>query len=175
MAVRTFRWSGFVKKDGLSFDDLRGLVTILAFHICMAALQWKVRARIVVESGRHPLFRVVAIVAARSIVLGRKLPAVRIEVAGLAFLRRAFKYDLLCAHCGLMASATRHRPVDTNQRKSRSCVVELLHVRPGLQIVASLAAERRSVRALLSHPVLEFTFVRIHMAPGASAILELEG
>ena len=54
-------------------------------------------------------------------------------------------------------------------------MVEPVDVRPGLGIVASLAAERSAIGAFSRHAVVEFALVRVLVAGGASAVFKFEG
>ena len=53
-------------------------------------------------------------------------------------------------------------------------MVEVVHVRPGLNVVAGFASQRGAVSAALRLAVLEFAVVRISMARSAGPVSELE-
>jgi hypothetical protein len=54
-------------------------------------------------------------------------------------------------------------------------MVEAVHLRPRLYVVASLATERRSVCAPPRHSVFEFALMRIEMTRRAALIFKMEG
>ena len=74
-----------------------------------------------------------------------------------------------------MAITALHDTVCAQQRELCLRVVESGDIRPGPRVVASLAAERSAVRALLCHPLVEFAVVRILVTSSTSHVLEPEG
>lgn len=54
-------------------------------------------------------------------------------------------------------------------------MIETFGIGPGVDIVARLAAQHRTIGALLSHACLELTAVRVDVTSGAAAILEMKG
>ena len=54
-------------------------------------------------------------------------------------------------------------------------MIEAVDLGPRARIVAGFTAEQRSVGAALRHPLLEFTMMRIGMAPGAAYVHEAKG
>src|SRR5277367_5532968 len=61
-----------------------------------------------------------------------------------------------------------------DQREFRLGVVKTADVNPRARAVASLAAKRRAVGALLCHAVVEFSLMRVHVAGRAGAVREVE-
>ena len=53
-------------------------------------------------------------------------------------------------------------------------MIESARSSPGLRVVARFAAHRITIRALQGHAVIEVVTVRIHVAPGATKILEVK-
>lgn len=77
-------------------------------HVGVAAGQWQVGARIVVEGGRRPMLRIVAVGTMSLGILGHKLGVVRVEMAGFALLRGALEAGVV-SRGGLVAFAAGNR------------------------------------------------------------------
>ena len=174
MAIRAVLWRGFVEQNRLALDFALQGVAHRAAHICVAACQRELRALIVVKRGRGPPLIDMAISTLCDSVLGHKLAAVRIRVAGFAILRRSFELNIVGAGKHLVAFVTRHTSMRTEQSKFCFRMVEAADVDPGSGAVAGFAAEGSPIGALLSHAVLEFTLVGIGVAGGARAVREME-
>ena len=116
----------------------------------------------------------VAVAAVGLRVLGRELPVVRILVTGLTLLRSALESRGVFRR-GFMAIAANDRAMRAQQGEFRFAVVKSVDVRPGLGIVARLAAERRTIRPFPRHAVVEFSLVRVLVAGGAGAVFKFEG
>jgi len=61
------------------------------------------------------------------------------------------------------------------QRVFRFRMVETVYVSPGLQIMASLAAEGCTVSPLARHLLIELALMRVLVAGGAAPVFEMEG
>ena len=106
-------------------------------------------------------------------ILGRELPVVRVLVAGLTLRRSAFESRRIFRR-GFMTVSANDSAMRAQQREFRFTVIKSVDVPPRLGIVASLAAERRAVRAFSRHAVVELALVRILVAGGTSPVLEFE-
>jgi len=174
VAVRTFRRRLRINNYGssLKHTDLR--VALVAGHVGMPALQGEVRAGIVVERRRNPALRIVA-VGARSFSRLCELARMDVFVAILTNLGRALELHLLGSNRDLVTGTAAHGAVCPKQWKLSFCMVETIDVGPGSRGVAGLTAKHRAVGAVLRHPFLEFTMMRIGMARGAVHVGEAEG
>lgn len=141
--------------------------------MCVAPRQGEVRSRIVVERGRYPALNIMAVCAAGPAVLCGKLAAVRVHVTIVTFLRSPLELHLGGAGCGLVARGTGHRTVRPEERKLGFGMVEVIHLRPGSNVVAGFASQRSAVGAALRHSVFELTMVRIRVACGATPIVKM--
>ena len=173
MAVNTFVGCVLVNRDRLFADKLGLDVAFGARHVRMASRQGKVGACVVVECRRNPMLSGVAVPAMGFGVLGRKLPVVRVLVAGFALLRCSLESRRIFRR-GLVTIAANDGAVRSKQGEFRFAVVKPVDVRPGLGIVASLAAERHSVCPFPCHAVVELALVRILVAGGASPVFKFE-
>jgi len=174
MAIRAILWRGFVEQNRLALDLALHGVAHRATHIRVAARQWELSPLIMVKRGRGPSLVHVAIPAFGNSVLGHKLAAVRIRVAGFAILRRSRKLNLLGAGERLVAFAAGDSAMRAEQGEFRFRMVEAADVNPGSGAVAALAAKCGSISALLRHAFLEFTLVGIGVTGGARAVREME-
>ena len=107
-----------------------------AAHIFVGPGQGELSALIVVKIGRGPPLIHMAIPALCDSVLGHKLAAVRIRVAGFALLRCTLELNLVGAGEHLVAFAARDPAVGPNQWEFRFRMVEAADVNPGLGAVA---------------------------------------
>ena len=99
----------------------------------------------------------------------------RVCMARFAILRRSLELDLMGPGGRLMAVTAHHSPVSSHQRELRFRMVETLYVDPRPCVMACLAAQGGSIGAPLRHAFLEFALVRIGVARGTGAVLEVEG
>ena len=174
MAIGAFGGSEAVKDHGFTADRPSLRMALVTGHIGMSPGQRKGSAFIVIESRRRPPFRVVAVRAMRFVVLG-ELPGMHIGVTNLAGLGRSFEDSFVSAGRNQMAR-TAGRPRDARQQwKLGFRMIETFRIDPGVHVMASLAAQRRTVSALLSHACLELAVVRVRVTSGATAILEMKG
>jgi hypothetical protein len=81
----------FVNHDHLVGYQIGLRMALGAFDVGVAAGQRQMRSRVVIESGRDPSLRVVAIAAMGLPVFCDELPVMRVLVAIFALLRRAFE------------------------------------------------------------------------------------
>lgn len=132
------------------------------------------RPRIMVENGRHPSLRIVAI-RAGGLPRFRKLACMRVFMAIFANRRGTFELYLRVSHRHLVAISALYRAMRAEERKLCFRMVKAADVRPGSRIVARLAAHRRAVGAALNHPVVELAVVRIVVTSGATHVRETEG
>ena len=95
MAIRAIFWSGFVEQNRFALNLALRRVTHRAAHICVGPRQRELSTFIVVERRGRPALIHVAIPAFCDPVLGHKLAAVRIRVAGFAIRRRTFELNLM--------------------------------------------------------------------------------
>jgi len=132
-----------------------------------------VSAGVVIERGRNPVLRVVAVAAVGPGILGHELPVVRVVVASFALLRGALESRGIIRR-RLVTIAANDGAMRAQQWKLRSTVVKSIDVRPGFGRVASLAAEWGAVRPFSRHAVVEFSLVGILVACRACPIFESE-
>lgn len=173
MTIRAFRRGLLINHHEALPNRARLRVTFIASHICMAALQRKMRSSIVIEGRRHPALRLMAI-RAWSLPGLCKLAGVNVLVAVFANLGGAFELHLFGSHRDLVTRAAFHRAVRTQQGKFCLGMVEPDDVRPGTRVMAGFTTERCATGAPLRHPILEFPVMRIRVASGAGHILETE-
>ena len=140
MAIRAILWRGFVEQNRLALDLALQRVAHRAAHIRVAARQGKLSALIVVKSRRGPPLIHMAIPALRDSVLGHKLAAVRIRMAGFAILRRSRKLNFVGAGERLVAFAARDAAMRPDQGEFRFRMVKAADVDPGSSAVARFAA-----------------------------------
>lgn len=108
MARLAFQRRFLVDDDGLPVGQFGGIVTFVTNDAGMASGQGKGSALVVIEGGRHPTLRPVAVGAqslARPIL---ELPSVRILMAGFAFLGGSLELNLVRARKRLMALSAAH-------------------------------------------------------------------
>lgn len=139
MAVRAFRQGLLINHHEALPDHACLRVTFIAGHICMAALQRKVRSRIVIKGRRHPALRLMAF---RAWSLSRlcKLTRMNVLVAVLANLGSALELHLFGPHGHLMTCPASHCAVSAQQGKFCLRVVKPDDVRPGTRVMAGFAA-----------------------------------
>ena len=143
-------------------------------HICVRSCQRELSAFIVVKRrGRPPLIHMTIPTFCDS-VLGNKLAAVRIRVAGFTIRRRSFELNLMSTGQRFVAFVTCDRAVSADQSKFRFRMVEAANVDPGACAVARFATKRNPIRALLRHALLEFSLVDIFVAGDTGAVGEME-
>ena len=95
MAIGAILWCWFVEQDRLALDLALQRVAHRAAHIGVSARQRELRPFVVVKYGRRPPLVHVAIAALCDSVLGGELAAVRIGVAGFAFLWRSLELNFV--------------------------------------------------------------------------------
>lgn len=108
MARLAFQRRFPVDDHGLPVDQFGGIVTFVTNDAGVTSSQGKGSALVVIEGGRHPMLRPVAVRAqnlARPIL---ELPSVRILMAGFAFLRGPLELNLARARNRLMALSAAH-------------------------------------------------------------------
>lgn len=175
MASRAFLGRRLVEEDRFALHQFGGLVTGLAAHILMRALQRKTRACFVVEQRWLPLGAVVAVGAGRDLRGIGELQTVNIFVALLALVGSSLEVHVheVGFHVGrLVTIDTGCGAMCPNQRKCRLGMIELLQLLPGGSGMARLATKRRTVSTSLQHPFLELAPVRIIVANAAGAVLK---
>lgn len=145
-----------------------------AAHICVGPCQRELSAFIVVERRGRPALIHMAFPTFCDSVLGNKLAAVRIRVAGFAIRRRSFELNLMRAGKRFVTFVTSNRAVSSNQGKFCFRMVETADVDPGAGAVAGFAAQSNSIGALYSHALLKFAFMGIGVACGAGAVIKME-
>ena len=172
MAIDALNGAVLVNHD-LLFPDHFGLrVTLRAGDTRMPARQRQMCLVMIKRRGNPPL-RVVAVGAVGLAVLCQELPVMGVLVAGFTLHRRAFE-SLVGIGRSLVALSAGNRAVRAEERELGLGVIEAVDIGPRLHGVARFAAERRSIRPLLCHAIVEFTFMRIFMAGSARLILEFE-
>lgn len=129
----------FIDDHWLTHDHPSLRVTFVARYVCVAPRQGEVRSCVVVERGRHPALGVVAIRTGSFPLLG-KLSRVGIFVTILANLRRAFELYFLLTHRHLVTVPALDRAVRAKQGELGFRMVEVVYVRPGLNVVAGFAS-----------------------------------
>ena len=152
-------------------------MAVVAAHVDVRSLQRKLRTAGVIECRRLPLSDVVTTVAVSNFLRLRKLPAVHFLMAVLALRRSGaeiYVNQFSFHRRWLVALATFHRPMRSQQRKLRLGMVELRQIFPRFRVVARHAAQRLSINSSLLHAVFELTFVNILMATGAKQRLPPE-
>src|SRR5689334_2127983 len=107
-----------------------------ATHISVCPCQRELSAFIVVERRGRPALIHMAIPTFCDSVLGNKLAAMRIRVAGFAIRRRSFELNLMGAGKRFVTFVTSNRAVSTDQGKFSFRVVETADVDPGAGAVA---------------------------------------
>ena len=173
MAVLALPGRVLVEEDLLSLEVAVVLVAPGAGHVLMQALQWKLRALVVIEVRRFPFGRVVTVDARRGAILD-KLLTVNILMTFLTQEGscREVCLDQLGLHIGRFVAIDASRdPVRSYQWKLSLRVVETREVLPILSGMTGLAANRCTVRARLLHVLGELAFVRIFVAGLAVQVL----
>jgi|SRR5690348_10453519 len=108
MARLAFQRRLLVNDHGLALDQFGGIVTFVTNDAGVSSGQGKGSALVVIEGGRHPTLRLVAVCAQNLARPTLELPSMRILMAGFAFLRRPLELDLVCARQRLMALSAAH-------------------------------------------------------------------
>ena len=129
MAIGTLRRRLFVDDHRLGFDHARLLMAFVASHACVAALQREMRPRVMVEDGRHPALRIMA-VRARCFPGLCELAVMGVFVTILADLRRALKLYFFFAYRRLMAITALGGAVRSKQGELGFRMVEAIYVCP---------------------------------------------
>ena len=174
MTIRAIFRRRFVEQNRFALNlALQGMAHGAA-HICVRPCQRELSAFIVVKRRGRPALVHMAIPTFCDSVLGRKLAAVRIRMAGFAILRRSLELNLVRTGGHLVAFVTCGRAMRSQQCKFCFRMVEASNVDPGSGAVAGFAAQGGSIGALLRHALLEFSLVGIHVAGGARPVLEME-
>jgi len=166
------RW--LVKQNGLFADELDERVTLVTFHVCMAAGERHFRAFVVIECGWHPALRIMTRLARRFSRVVFELAAMRLDMARLAIRCCALELDFVLSYGNLVARAAGNRAMRAEKREFRFCVIKAVHVGPGFRVVTGFAAEDRSVRPLAIHAVVKFAMVRIGVASGAGHVIKMK-
>src|SRR5258708_18739353 len=122
-----------------------------AAHIFVPSGQRELRSLIVIESRRRPAHGRVAVIARGHAVLGGKLRAMYVSMAGVAILRRSLELNVMRAGERLVAVAAGDHAMPADQIAFRLRVIESLNVDPGAHIVAGLASHRRAIGAEGGH------------------------
>ena len=139
----------------------------------MTADKGKRGAPVVVEQGRLPLRRVVAIRASRIFSVARELPGVLIVVAFLAF-----GWGTLEIHVALRGFQVRRAvagrasdgSVSSGQRKPGRRMIETREVPPGFCGMADFASGASSGCRPLRHAFRKLAFVRVRVAGRAGPL-----
>ena len=174
MAVHTSLWRRFIEEHRFALNVFLQAVALRTPDIFVATGKWKLRPLVVIESRGRPALHRVAVSAGSHAILGRELRAVRVSVTTVTILRCVLKLNLIRAGKRLMAIAATYDSVRPLQIEFRFGMIESFDINPGAHVVASFAAQRRSIRSLCRHAIFEFTLVDIGMARGAGAVLEME-
>lgn len=127
-----------------------------------------------IKDRRNPSLRIVTI-RAGSLPRLCKLACVRVFVTIRANLRCALELHLLGSHRYLVTVAALDHAMGAKQRKFRFRMIESADVRPGPRVVASFAAERRTVRPELRHTIFELAMVNIFMTTCTGHVFENKG
>jgi hypothetical protein len=166
----TFPGRRFVEQHGICFDQLRRRMALVARDVGVAAGERERRALVVVERGRHPALRIVALPAWSVPGTGLELAAVRFFVTRLTIQGRAFELDLVLSGQRFMALPARHRSVHPRERELCFCVVEAIDINPRSRAVTGFTAKWRAIRPLTDHPVIELAVMGILMAGRAGLV-----
>ena len=159
--------------DDQFFTHESGLQVALGTrHVGMASGESEMRPGVVIESGRHPALRVVAIGAVGLGILGDKLAVVNVIVASLTLLWCALESRFVSGG-GFVAVAADHRSMRADKWEISFGMIEAVDVRPGLDVMASFATKGSPIGALACHAIVEFPFVRIFVTGGAIPIFEM--
>ena len=129
MAIGTLRRRLFVDNHRFGGDHARLLVTFVASHACVAALQWEMRAGVMVEGGGHPALRIMA-VRTRCFFGLCELAVMGVFVTIFANLRGALELYFLLADWHFVAITALDRAVRSEQREFRFRMVEAAHLGP---------------------------------------------
>ena len=110
MAIRAGLGRRFVEQHQFPLYLALQRVALLALHIFVAAGKGKLRAFIVIEGGRSPSLRRVAISARGYACFGSdKLSGMRIHMAGFAILGRALELNTVRSGNRFVTIAASHR------------------------------------------------------------------
>ena len=116
----------------------------------------------------------VAIGAFRHSVLGGKLGAMGVGVAGFTLLRSAFELNIMGTREHLVTIGAPDGPMAAGQREFRLGMVEAGDVDPGLGDVACLAPKGGAIGSFGSLAFLKFPLVGVGVAGCASSVFEME-
>jgi hypothetical protein len=174
VAISTVLGGGFVKQDWLALNlSLQGMAHRAA-HILVPSRQRKLRASIVVEGGRRPTLLHVASPTLCDSILSDKLGAMRIRMTSFAICGGTLELNFVGTGGNLVAFITGYGAMSTEQRKFGFRMVEASNVDPGSGDVTAFASQCSAIGALLCHPRVEFSLMRIRVTGSARAVLEME-
>ena len=149
-------------------------MALWAAHIFVRPRQWELSAFIVVKRGGCPPLVYMTIPAFCDPVLGHKLAAVRIRMAGFAIRGRSLELNFVGAGKRLVAIPACDRAMGPNQGEFRFGMVKATDVNPRASGVTCFATQCGPIGALCRHSLLEFSLMGIHMAGRAGHIFEME-
>jgi len=129
MAIGTLRRRLFIDNYRLGVDHARLLVAFVASHAGVAALQGEMRAGIMVEGGRHPALRIMAVRTRRFSGLG-ELAVMGVFVTIFADLGGVLELYFLLAHRHFVAITALGGAVRPEQREFGLGMVEASHLDP---------------------------------------------
>jgi hypothetical protein len=128
----------------------------------------------VIEEGRHPTLRVVAVGTRGPAFFRDELPSVRVDVAAFAALRGALELDFSAPWKPLVARSALHDAMRSQQRKVRFAVIKAADLYPGRGGVASYTSKRRAVAAQSLHAVAKLPAMRVYVACATSLVRKPE-
>ena len=174
VAVHTILWRWFVEQNRLTLRIALLRMAHRAAHIRVPARQRKLSPFVVVKRRGSPALFHMAVRAFCDSILRCKLRPMGIRVAGFANFGCPLELNFVGAGQCLMAFIARYRTVSPDKSKFRSRMVEASNIDPGLGAVAGFAAKRGSVGTFLPHAIFEFAVVRVAVAGGARAVVEMK-
>jgi len=116
VTIRTLRRRLFVDNDRLGVNHARLLMAFVTSHAFVAALQGKMRPGVMVEGGRHPALRIVAVRTRCLPGLG-KLAVMGIFVTIFADLRCVLELYFLFAERHLVTITALYSAMRSEQRE----------------------------------------------------------
>ncbi len=129
MTIRALCGRLLVNDHRFGIDQARLGMAFVARHSCMAALQWEVCSRVMVECGGNPALRIVAVRTSGLPGLC-ELAVMGVFVAIFAALRRALELHFLLADWRFVTITTLDGAVRSKQREFGFRMVETTHVCP---------------------------------------------
>ena len=129
VAIHTFCGSWLVEGHVFVTNWLREFVTLVTWHVGMAAFQREMRTCVVIERRWHPALNIVAI-GAGCLSFLHKLPAVGIDVARFALLRRTLELNFPRIRLHFVALTATNGAVRPEQRKLGLGMIETVYVGP---------------------------------------------